>query len=409
MSSPQVWNHRIAALALGLGLGLSAIITPCWWSIVRDHSPSCSIYKPDFISLYSGAKLMVTDPASLYDLERQRLVQQPIDPSRGDWVLPFFYPPFFAVLLAPLAWLPFSTAFIAMTVVNLVLLIAAVKILIDKLALNRQQSNWLWLSTFCNYGVYYGLLEAQTSFLALMLLVLFVTGLLGTAPSRPGIWSGLMFFKPPLALVPLLVLLCKTKWRELLSAVLVIAFFSLVSLMVVGSEGIAGYLALSRRAAAGDEFLHIQPEGMHNLRALAYFFFATPWRDYIWWAAAVAALALIVVRGRSNDRGGTPIAAWVNILFALILVAPHLHSHDLALLVVPAALLLKWAGESVSPVVSLTIVALGMLSLINTVAYPHLPPLLPLALVIFLIVDLRHASPERRRVALGWVKRQGGE
>ena len=117
MSSRKIWNNRIAALALGLGLAISAVIVPCWWSIVRYHNPSCSAYKPDFISLYTGATLMWTDRTSLYDLEKQRLVQESIDPSRGGWVLPFFYPPFFAMVLLPLAWVPFATAFVAMTLV----------------------------------------------------------------------------------------------------------------------------------------------------------------------------------------------------------------------------------------------------------------------------------------------------
>ena len=117
---------------------------------------------------------MWTDRTALYDLDKQRLVQKPIDPSRGSWVLPFFYPPFFAVVLLPLAWLPFSAAFVAMTAINLILLVAALKIIIRKLQLNRQQTNWLMLAVFCNYGVHYALLEAQTSFIALFLLVLFV-------------------------------------------------------------------------------------------------------------------------------------------------------------------------------------------------------------------------------------------
>src|SRR5688572_21816612 len=107
MASSSIWNDRIRALALGLGIGLTATIGPCWWSIVRDHSPSCSQQKTDFTSFYTAAKLMWTDKSSLYDLEQQRLVQQPLDPARGDWVLPYLYPPFFALVLVPLAWLPF--------------------------------------------------------------------------------------------------------------------------------------------------------------------------------------------------------------------------------------------------------------------------------------------------------------
>jgi Glycosyltransferase family 87 len=393
MSSREIWHNRIRALALGLGLGLSALIGPCWWSIVSHQHPSCSEYKPDFISLYTAAELMWTDRSSLYDLERQRLIQEPIDPSRGDWGLPYFYPPFFAVILVPLAWLSFSPAFVAMTVVNLALLIATVKILVRKLALNRQQTNWLILGTFCNYGVHYALLEAQTSFIALLLLTLYVTAWNGSAQDRAGLWSGLMFFKPQLALVPILLLLSRRRWRALGLAFIVIGFLGLVSLAAVGLTGIERYLALSSRAMAGEDYLHIQPERMHNLRALAYFFFTVRWRDYIWWIVALGVMGLVIVRSWANDElHGISLRQWTSILVALILVTPHLHDHDLTLLIVPSAFFLKWAGDVVAPVVSLALVVLGMLSLLNTIAYPHLPPLVPVVLLVFLIVEQWRAS-----------------
>jgi Glycosyltransferase family 87 len=393
MSSREIWHNRVRALALGLGLGLSAIIGPCWWSIVSHHHPSCSEYKPDFISLYTAAELMWTDRSSLYDLERQRLIQEPIDPSRGNWVLPYFYPPFFAVILVPLAWLSFSSAFVAMTIVNLALLIVAVKILIRKLELNRQQTNGLILATFCNYGVHYALLEAQTSFIALLLLALYVSAWNSSAQDRPGLWSGLMFFKPQLALVPILLLLSRRRWRALGLAFIVIGFLGLVSLAAVGLTGIERYLALSTRAMAGEDYLHIQPERMHNLRALAYFFFTVRWRDYIWWIVALGVMGLVIVRSWANDElHGISLRQWTSILVVLILVTPHLHDHDLTLLIVPSAFFLKWAGDVVAPVVSLALVVLGMLSLLNTIAYPHLPPLVPLVLLVFLIVEQWRAS-----------------
>jgi hypothetical protein len=279
-----------------------------------------------------------------------------------------------------------------MTLVNLVLLIAAVKILIRKIELNRQQANWLILATFCNYGVHYALLEAQTSFIALLLLVLYVTSLNAPAQDRAGIWSGLMFFKPQLAFVPVLLLLVKRSWGALGLALVVLAFSGLVSLVAVGFDGIEGYLAVSARAAAGEDYLHIQPERMHNLRALTYFFFAASWRDYIWWGATLAVIALVVIRSGANAGQVISVRQWISILVAMILISPHLHDHDLTLLIVPSALFLKWAGDDVPAAAALALIGLGTFSLINTVAYPHLPPLTPLVLLIFLLMEQRRGS-----------------
>src|SRR6185436_19641142 len=99
---------------------------------------------------------------------------------------------------------------------------------------------------------------------------------------------------------------------------------------------------------------------------------------------------LIVVRGHAKDRSGRISATgWISILIAGVLIAPHLHSHDLTLLIVPAAFVLKRAGDAVPPLIPFALVVLGVLPLINSVAYPHLPPLLPIALLIFLATELR--------------------
>jgi hypothetical protein len=129
---------------------------------------------------------------------------------------------------------------------------------------------------------------------------------------------------------------------------------------------------------------------MHNWRALAHYFFAAPWRDYMWWLGTLALTVLVVARARPRT-GGDRIAggAWPAILIAMMLATPHLHSHDLSLLLAPAAFLLKSAGPTVPPLWCLALVIVGVLPLVNTVAYPHLPPLVPLVLLLFLAVDSR--------------------
>ena len=391
MASHQAWTNRIGALAVGLGLAMSVVIVPCWWSIFRDHNPICSQNKPDFISLYTGAVLASTDRAALYDLERQRRVQQPIDPSRGDWVLPFFYPPFFALFLAPLSALSFSTAFALMTLFNFILLAIALQVLLHELDLNRHQVRWLLLATFCNYGVLYALLEAQTSFIALTLFALFVSTLNSPAKGKAGTWSGLMFFKPQLALVPLIILIARRRWLAILLTMGVLGTMVLLTFFVMGLQGLEHYLTAAREAWSADSFLHImrpeQPERMHNLRGLAYYFFPAPWREYVWQFLALAVIAMIANQCIRHES--LSYSAWLKILVGLILVTPHLHDHDTTLLILPAAFLLKLGGDEVPAWVALTLVVAGFLPLLNTLAYPHLPPLIPLAGMVYLLAEAR--------------------
>lgn len=394
MARQNPWTNRIAALALGVGLAISVVIAPCWWTIYRDHNPVCSQYKPDFISLYTAAVLVTHDRPALYDLERQRQVQQPIDPSRGSWVLPFFYPPFVALLLTPLAGLSFSAAFALMTLINAALLALALTILMRELELGRAQKTWLLLATFCNYGVHYALLQAQTSFWALMLLVLFVGAFIDDRFSHAGWWSGMLIFKPPLLAVPGLLLLMKKSWRGIGALGLVVLVLGLVSYFTLGPAGLRDYFSVSQRAMAGDADLSIQPERMHNLRALAYFLAAPGWRDYLWYALTLVAVAAVALQCRRPlGFAAGAYAAWVKILLGLILIAPHLHDHDMTLLILPSAFILKLGGEEVPPWAALTLVGAGVLPLINTLAFPHLPPLIPLAGLAYLLCGWRRAAP----------------
>lgn len=381
------WTNRIAALAVGLGIAMSLVIGPCWWSIYRDHDPVCSQYKPDFISLYTGAVLMTSDRSALYDLERQRRVQEPIDPSRGRWVLPFFYPPFFALFLAPLAALSFSAAFALMTLFNLALLALALRVLMGMLELGSAQKKWLILATFCNYGVHYALLEAQTSFIALTLLVFYLSALSSPADEKAGLWSGLMFFKPQLAVTLLIILIVRRRRVAFVVAIVVLGVLALVSLFLMGLEGLEHYVAASREAWSADNFLNImrpeQPERMHNLRALAYYVISAPWREYIWLALTLAVIGMIAYQCLQHNAISN--ASWLKVLIGVILVTPHLHDHDMTLFIVPASFLLKLGGEEVPPLIALALVAVGFLPLLNTLTYPHLPPLVPLAGIVYLI------------------------
>jgi hypothetical protein len=122
---------------------------------------------------------------------------------------------------------------------------------------------------------------------------------------------------------------------------------------------------------------------MHNLRALAYFLVGSGWQEYVWAASTVAVLGLTAVLIWAKEMSA---GTWALVLIALLLTAPHLHEHDLALLIVPWAFFLKSAGDSLSPTMTLALVGLGMVSLINTVYY--LPPLVPIILLSYFLIGV---------------------
>jgi hypothetical protein len=107
----------------------------------------------------------------------------------------------------------------------------------------------------------------------------------------------------------------------------------------------------------------------------------------------MVALAAMVLQCR-RVLGLTPSAypAWVKVLIGLILVVPHFHDHDMTLFILPAAFILKLGGDEVPPWVALTLVGAGVFPLINTLAFPYLPPLISLAGFIYLLSGFRSSG-----------------
>src|SRR5205823_9439165 len=106
-------------------------------------------------------------------------------------------------LLVPLGWLPFPLAYATATVLNLLCLALTLRLLIRRLELGSDQTFWLLLIVLCAEPVYVTLFQGQVSFLALLLLTLYVLDLQEGQEVRTSVWGGLLLFKPQLLLLPL--------------------------------------------------------------------------------------------------------------------------------------------------------------------------------------------------------------
>ena len=341
--------NRILAVAVGLLLGMTVFVVPELLSLGDAANPFA-----DFAAFYTAAK---SDWSSLYDLDRQYQVQSEFAPAPRERMAFYFYPPFFAALFKPLAWLSYGQAFAAMILFDLLLLGLALTILIRHLDLSGNQARWLIFTTFINFAVYFCLLKGQTSFISLLLLVLFVVAVNGSTERhyRAGIWTALLCFKPPLAIVPVVVLCVRRYWNALLLFVVCLALLGAISIALVGWSGMAAWLEISKRVASGEamDYAH----NHHNLRAIIYFLAGSAVRDVIWIAVTALLFALIVAYARRPNCDPT---AWAIIWIAALISAPYLHFYDLTLLILPAAFLIK-SAEVFAPAIALGLIALNML------------------------------------------------
>jgi hypothetical protein len=378
--------NRIVAVAVGLLLGMIVFVVPELHSLSDAANPFA-----DFAAFYTAAK---SDWTSLYDLNRQYDIQSGFA-APGERMVPFYYPPFFAVLFRPLAWLSYGQAFAVMTVFNLLLLGLSVTILIRQLDLSRNQARWLIFTTFINFAVYFCLLKGQTSFISLLLLVVFVLTVNGSTERhyRAGIWTALLCFKPPLAIMPLVVLSVKRFWKALIAFTASLAGLLVISLALVGWSGMAAWLGISKRISSGDGMDYAQNH--HNLRAIIYFVAGPVVREFIW--IGVTALLYAVIIGYAKRPNSDP-KAWAVVLVAALIASPYLHFYELTLLILPTAFLLK-SAENFGPVIALGLIALDVLFLAHASAGIATLTAIPLlAFVLWMVVIDQPLFPA---VALG--------
>lgn len=198
--------------------------------------------KVDFSVTYLGAR-MVHDGrgAQLYDLGDQIKLRSELyrDPNP----LIYEHPPFEALLLSPLAALPYKTAYLIWGFLNAVIWLGLPFLLRPYAPVPR---NWiaylaLWL-IFAPLGV--ALFQGQSSLIQLLCYALTFVLWKSKREFLAGLCLGLGLFKFQFVLPMLLILLLRRRWRLVAGFALSGAFFGLLSLAASGWHGCLSYAKL---------------------------------------------------------------------------------------------------------------------------------------------------------------------
>src|ERR1051326_3738301 len=122
------WRRLAFAGAAGAGIGCFLAWAANWFVFISGN-----LQGPDFFSFYAAAQIFVQQgPSHVYDILTQKQFEIAITHKAPDQliVLPYFHPPFYTLLISPLAFLSYRAAYYAMTAFNVVLAIALVVILV---------------------------------------------------------------------------------------------------------------------------------------------------------------------------------------------------------------------------------------------------------------------------------------
>jgi hypothetical protein len=271
----------------------------------------------DFIAIYSSARLVATgNPAGVVDREAIFAVERATLPER-DIFLNNPNPPATSLILAPIGALPYEVAYMVMLTLSVAAL-AAAAFLLAPLAATAQRMRLFPFALLAPPSTI-ALAQGQTT--PFMLLV--VAASLRAPPAWGGALLGLLALRPQL--LPLFAVIALADRQKRLPFLIVVAAIALVSLVMVGPDGVPRYLALVAPAAAelrpGELGLAslVRRLGIGGDDALLSLALS---------AVAVVVAAVFVLRARGEHR--TVAAAP-----ATLLSVPHVLLHD-ALLVYPA-------------------------------------------------------------------------
>jgi hypothetical protein len=246
------------------------------------------------------------------------------------------------------------------------------------------------LTGLCNFGVHSVLLQGQTSLIVLALLAVFTAAIQQRRRIGAALAAGLLFVKPQLLAVPFLILLSRRWWLALATALLAVAALASVSIVIVGWPAILEYIKLLTTYLTKEHGYGSYPESMQNLRAVAQYLVPYSWAPKLWLVLVAAVVpGIVLLNGRTDTESNFTVPRWIGNFVAAVLVAPHFNAHDLAVLIIPAALALKLFGDPVPTWLISLLIAIGVYPVLALATGNLLPPLVPAVLLLILFSCVR--------------------
>ncbi|GIW04545.1 MAG: hypothetical protein KatS3mg059_1165 [Thermomicrobiales bacterium] len=186
--------------------------------------------------LLGGRLFLHGDLHRLYDLDYQRQFWQAWLPTAD--FNPYVSPPFMTAVYAPLAALPYALALAIWTAISVTSLVLSIRLLWPLLPdLHRFGQRTLLGHLLVAPPVLYVLFGGQDSAVSLLLLTGGLRLLLGGQEIAAGALLGLGVYKPQLFVVIPLLFLVQRRWRALGGWGAVAGGLTLISMVMVGSQG----------------------------------------------------------------------------------------------------------------------------------------------------------------------------
>ena len=360
-------------------------------------------WRTDFLNLYSGAYLITHAPADLYHLAAQSAVQQAVL-GHAHPIVPFLLPPYAAVAIGWLGFVPYGTAYLLWLLVGGCSVVLAARLLARPGHAARDTLVWT-TGLLLFLPVVEGIGQAQTSAVMLLSLAALTRGLSDHEPGQRTRWLWLAVvgcaLKPQLSPCILLALALDRRIGTLGRAALAIAGLAAIGLALGGPDLITSYRQVS--AAKLQESLLASPDflpGPTVLHAAQRLLGAGLAASLVTVLVDSVLLASVAWAWRCGLAPGPSRPLQLALLpLIAVLAAPYALIHELSAWPVSLGLLLQYtrfrsAGRALVLLLGTAVWIAADLGVMepNGTRGADLAALLGLLVVGYILVSLRHTS-----------------
>ena len=373
LHSRLLGGQRIRAMAI--------ILVFCLWSVCLVDYAKPGIFDragnikfQDFLQFPISARLIASGHADqLYD---DQVLAREIRATAGrdtNIYLQYFYGPQVALPFIRLASLSFLTQAAIWVALSLLMYFVCVHLIWKRCAALRQFRALVAICALAYPPLFHFFMRGQ---LSVVVLVCFTAAYLAFFSGRDflaGVTLGLLAFKPQfLVAIPLTLLLAQA-WKVLAGVVISAATQLALTSLYFGRAVMQAYVARLLHSAGhpGSTELIFSPIQMHSLHS--FWELLIPWRPAVWLLYALTSLAVIGIAA-AIWKSLTPLALRFSaLLFAAVLVNPHLYIYDLLALAPAFLLLTDWSLSNVrnpaKPALDVLLYLAFLLPLFGPLAY----------------------------------------
>ncbi len=301
----------------------------------------------DFLHFYTLGTLAHQNRGDLlYNIPEQTDLLQKIVPEARGYIYVPLYGPQVSLFFCPFAYLPYSRAWVAWSLLN-VLIYAACCYAVWKCCANLGGHGWTVLLAACAFpGISQLLVWGQTSGLALLFFALAYLALRNKRDFLAGLAIGCLIFKPQLGLAASVVFLCTQRWKILSGALLSGSLQLMIAWLHYGSSVMRDYVDALARSGHLMALLEPRLYQTHSLRTFWSMIMPWPGAAFGFYLASAAIVLILVVRCWRAEPGLE--VQFPALLMATVLVSPHLTVYDLVILAPAFLLLADWTAARVS-------------------------------------------------------------